>query len=109
MGLVLTSATVATKNVGCAISHCLFSELLSTFFFVDLHFGLNNDQAIICTLRLKRHCYTHIVFRLSTFKPFLNLAKILDINRCLLNGLLSTFFGNSHFGRNNDQVLFCLN
>ena len=43
-GLVLTSAIVATKNVGRALSRCLFNELISTFFGA-LHFGRNNDQA----------------------------------------------------------------
>ena len=43
-GLVLTSAIVATKNVDRAISRCLFTELISTF-FGDLYFGRNNDQA----------------------------------------------------------------
>ena len=42
-GLILTPATVATKNIGRAIKGCLFNKLISTF-FGDLHFGRNNEQ-----------------------------------------------------------------
>ena len=42
-GLVITSAAVATKNTTRAISHCLFNELVFTF-FKNLHFGWNNDK-----------------------------------------------------------------